>query len=63
MKASIVEIIKKYLSGITADEFHRYKSWDNCFHSFSSSTKSEIQILELAFYFGGLVAFEFLTGL
>ncbi|WP_194972651.1 hypothetical protein [Aquiflexum lacus] len=50
MKASIVEIIKKYLSGITADEFHRYKSWDNCFHSFSSSTKSEIQILELAFY-------------
>lgn len=50
MKASIFEIIKKYLSGITADEFHRYKSWDNCFHSFSSSTKSEIQILELAFY-------------
>lgn len=50
MKASIVEIIKKYLSGITADEFHRYKSWDNCFQSFSYSTKSEIQILELAFY-------------
>lgn len=50
MKASIVEIIKKYLSGITADEFHRYKSWDNCFQSFSSSSKSEIQILELAFY-------------
>lgn len=43
-------IIEKYLSGITADEFHRYKSWDNCFQAFGSSTKSEIQILELAFY-------------
>ena len=46
----IVNIIEKYLSGITADEFHRYKSWDNCIKAFSVSKKSEIQILELAFY-------------
>lgn len=42
--------IEKYLSGITTDEFHRYKSWDNCFQAFSSSRQSEIQVLELAFY-------------
>lgn len=42
--------IKKYLSGITADKFHRYKSWDNCFRAFSTSKQSEIQVLELAFY-------------
>jgi hypothetical protein len=46
----IVNIIEKYLSGITADEFHRYKSWDNCFLAFSVSKQSEIQVLELAFY-------------
>ena len=40
----------KYLSGIIGDEFHRYKSWDNCFHKFSVSSQSENQILELAFY-------------
>ena len=50
MTASIVEIIKQYLSCITADEFHRYKSWDNCFKSFSTSTKTDNQILVLAFY-------------
>ena len=43
-------IIEKYLAGIMADEFHRYKSWDNCFKSYSSSTKTDIHILELAFY-------------
>jgi len=42
--------IEKYLSGITADEFHRYKSWDNCFQTFSVSKQTEIQVLELAFY-------------
>jgi hypothetical protein len=46
----IEKVIEKYLLGITADEFHRYKSWDNCFHSFSASTQTEIQVLELAFY-------------
>jgi hypothetical protein len=46
----IVNIIAKYLSGITGDEFHRYKSWDNCFQAFSVSKQSEIQVLELAFY-------------
>lgn len=46
----IVNIIEKYLSGITTDEFHRYKSWDNCFKAFSVSKQTEIQVLELAFY-------------
>lgn len=50
METNIKEIIAKYLSGITADEFHRYKSWDNCFQAFSVAKQSEIQILELAFY-------------
>jgi hypothetical protein len=46
----IISTIEKYLSGITEDEFHRYKSWDNCFRAFSTSKQTEIQILELAFY-------------
>lgn len=46
----IVNTIRKYLSGIISDEFHRYKSWDNCFKAFSVSEQSEIHILELAFY-------------
>jgi len=46
----IVNIIEKYLSGITTDEFHRYKSWDNCFQAFSVSKQTDIQVLELAFY-------------
>ena len=45
-----VLIIEKYLCGIINDDFHRYKSWDNCFQAFSSSKQTEIQILELAFY-------------
>ena len=50
IRMSIVNIIDKYISGITVDEFHRYKSWDNCFQAFSGSKQSEIQVLELAFY-------------
>lgn len=50
MTSNINEIIQKYLSGITTDEYHRYTSWDNCFQAFSVSKQSEIQILELAFY-------------
>lgn len=46
----IVDSIEKYFSGILADEFHRYKSWDNCFRAFSAIQQSEIQVLELAFY-------------
>jgi hypothetical protein len=46
----IISVIEKYLSAITADEFHRYKSWDNCFQAFSVSKQTEIQVLELAFY-------------
>jgi len=50
MDSLIISTIEKYLSGITADEFHRYKSWDNCFQAFSASKQSESQALELAFY-------------
>ena len=46
----IISVIDKYILGITKDEFHRYKSWDNCFKAFSTSKQTEIQILELAFY-------------
>lgn len=46
----IVSTIEKYLSGITEDEFHRYKSWDNCFKAFNVSKQTENQVLELAFY-------------
>jgi len=45
-----VPIIEKYLTGITNDEFHRYKSWDNCFQAFSTTKQTGIQVLELAFY-------------
>lgn len=50
MKPLIIDIVQKYLSAIEADEFHRYKSWDNCFKAFSASQQTETQILELAFY-------------
>jgi hypothetical protein len=50
MGKSIKKVIEKYLSGIISDEFHRYKSWDNCFQAFSSSKQAEILVLELAFY-------------
>jgi hypothetical protein len=50
METNIQGVIDKYISGIKADEFHRYKSWDNCFGAFSTSKQSEIQVLELAFY-------------
>ena len=50
METNIKAVIEIYLSGIISDEFHRYKSWDNCFQSFSSVKQTEIQILELAFY-------------
>src|SRR5258705_12151232 len=50
MQIKIQVVIDKYISGITSDEFHRYKSWDNCFQAFSASKQTEIQVLELAFY-------------
>jgi len=55
MKTSIQEIITKYLSVVTADEFHRYKSWDNCFQAFSASKQAEIQII----FFPTLRCFNF----
>lgn len=44
----ITPVIEKYLTGITTDEFHRYKSWDNCHQAFMK--QSEIHSLVLAFY-------------
>lgn len=38
---NIFLIIEKYLSGITNDDFHRYKSWDNCFQAFSTAEQSD----------------------
>ncbi len=46
----ITQTIEKYLNGITTDDFHRYKSWDNCHQSFNTSTQTDIHVLELAFY-------------
>lgn len=46
----ITPIIEKYLTCITTDANHRYKSWDNCHQAFNVSGQSEIQTLELAFY-------------
>lgn len=46
----ITPTIEKYLSGISTDEFHRYKSWDNCHQAFSVTRQTEILTLELAFY-------------
>ena len=50
MSNNITDIIEKYLFSITSDDFHRYKSWDNCFQAFSAPEQSETQVLELAFY-------------
>lgn len=35
METNIKTVIEMYLLGILSDEFHRYKSWDNCFQAFS----------------------------
>lgn len=50
METNIKAVIEKYLLAIRSDEFHRYKSWDNCFQAFTASKQTEIQVLELAFY-------------
>jgi len=46
----ITPIIERYLDGIIADEFHRYKSWDNCYQAFHVDKMTENHILQLAFY-------------
>lgn len=46
----IKAIVQKYLDDTKSDEFHRYKSWNRCYQSFSETTKDERHILELAFY-------------
>lgn len=50
MQRDILSIVKKYIDQMTSDEFHRFKSWDNCFGAFDSSSSKEIKTLELAFY-------------
>lgn len=47
---TIANVIDKYISAITKDEFHRYRSWDQCFKAFDSTKPTENQVLELAFY-------------
>lgn len=47
---TIKSTVEKYLNGMTTDEFHRYKSWDNCNQSFSVSKQTKMHTLELAFY-------------
>lgn len=46
----LITTIEKYLNSITSDEFHRYKSWDNCHEAFNVGKQTEIHSLELAFY-------------
>ena len=46
----IISTIEKYLISIISDDFHRYKSWDNCFQAFKTPEQSYTQVLELAFY-------------
>ena len=45
-----ISTIEKYLNAIISDEFHRYKSWDNCHEAFNVGKQTEIHTLELAFY-------------
>lgn len=46
----IINTIERYLDGILEDEFHRYKSWDNCYIAFQEKKKTEIHTLQLAFF-------------
>ena len=50
MAKEIINTIERYLDGILEDEFHRYKSWDNCYIAFQKKKKSEIHTLQLAFF-------------
>lgn len=50
MEKSIQANIENYLTGITSDKYHRFKSWDHCFQAFSVSNQSDNHALELAFY-------------
>lgn len=43
-------VIQRYLEGITSDECHRYKSWDNCHSAFSVELPTKDHCLHLAFY-------------
>jgi hypothetical protein len=45
-----VDVIEKYLSGITTDSFHRYTSWDHCYNAFSDGHYTDALPLHLGFY-------------
>lgn len=60
---TIVNVIEKYLSGITAVEFQKYKSWKNCFKAFSASKQTKIHVLQLSFYLASWVMFVGSSGL
>lgn len=47
---TISRTIEIYLSDVIKDEFHRYKSWDNCYQAFNTINYNENLPLELAFY-------------
>lgn len=44
------EVLEKYLNTIIEDKFHRYRSWDNCFKSFSNNKLKQNHSLQLGFY-------------
>lgn len=44
------ETIARYLTSLTNDEFHRYKSWDHCYNAFSTKSDIELLALHLGFY-------------
>jgi hypothetical protein len=46
----ITPIIKKYVTALVEDDYHRYRSWDNCHQAFNTPEQTEIHTLELAFY-------------
>lgn len=43
-------ILDKYLDAVIKDKFHRFRSWDNCFTSFSENIMTESHSLQLGFY-------------
>ena len=47
---AFLAVVERYLSGLKADPFHRYKSWDHCFEAFKSETDTNQLALHLGFY-------------
>ncbi len=47
---AFLAVIERYLSGLKADPYHRYKSWDHCFEAFKSELDTNQLALHLGFY-------------